>query len=486
MSNSTARKQNKGRYRFRIKQREFHYDDRALNQQEYVESFKQQSNSKASEVDYEESKDKCNKVNLDEESGSISHFSKRSNKEVAKRSELKELIDEIKLLRKELAGFISKIANPLERIASKIETIHTSPYFTQNDLKDHNIYKINEDDQQSEVVFHQVEDYETIRELYPFEKFKRDELNNLGPISKKEYQRLFKLAESYEPLAYFLYQNRSLTQPTMKSFILTFKEYFVKHDKFNLTDLKLLYVEKDMSEVENKETIKRKWKQWRRLATVVYGVRKEDFPVVKFSSKKKGKEQNHSAYDRELILDAWKTLSNKGNKVDALLLHLMFALALRPGEARLLKFEDVLINNNQMLFKVYKSKKDRIQQLTISKELYNEIISYKQYLIDENKYVESNRKTSKGDMITGHFIFNNSRNVIGNKFKSWFGGVIPDFKLRPKDMRIAAISDRNIHGSLVEAAALADHRNTAITTGHYTRSALILDSNKSKHKLKKN
>ena len=77
----------------------------------------------------------------------------------------------------------------------------------------------------------------------------------------------------------------------------------------------------------------------------------------------------------------------------------MFALALRSGEARLLKFEDVLINNNQMLFKVYKSKKDRIQQLTISKELYNEIISYKIYLIDENKYVESNRKTSKGDMI---------------------------------------------------------------------------------------
>ena len=63
-------------------------------------------------------------------------------------------------------------------------------------------------------------------------------------------------------------------------------------------------------------------------------------------------------------------------------------------------------------------------------------------------------------MITGHFIFNNSRNVIGNKIKSWFEGVIPDFKLRPKDMRIAAISDRNIHGSLVEAAALANHRNT--------------------------
>ena len=53
-------------------------------------------------------------------------------------------------------------------------------------------------------------------------------------------------------------------------------------------------------------------------------------------------------------------------------------------------------------------------------------------------------------------------------------------------MRIAAISDRNIHDFLVETAALADHRNTTIATGHYTRSALILDSNKSKHKLMKN
>ena len=64
MSNSTARKQNKGRYRFRIKQRELHYDDRALNQREYAESFKHQSNSNASEVDYEESKDKCNSIQL--------------------------------------------------------------------------------------------------------------------------------------------------------------------------------------------------------------------------------------------------------------------------------------------------------------------------------------------------------------------------------------------------------------------------------------
>ena len=39
-------------------------------------------------------------------------------------------------------------------------------------------------------------------------------------------------------------------------------------------------------------------------------------------------------------------------------------------------------------------------------------------------------------------------------------------------MRIAAISDSNAHGSLTEAAALADHRSTKIITSHYIRSAI--------------
>ena len=77
--------------------------------------------------------------------------------------------------------------------------------------------------------------------------------------------------------------------------------------------------------------------------------------------------------------------------------------------------------------------------------------------------------------MVGHFLFWNSMNAIGNKFKSWFNGATPEFKLKPKDIRIAAISDRNAHGSLTEAAALANHRSTKITTNHYIRSAIELN-----------
>ena len=170
----------------------------------------------------------------------------------------------------------------------------------------------------------------------------------------------------------------------------------------------------------------------------------------------------------------------KGNKSDALLLQLMFALALIPGESRLIKFEDVELKNSQVSINAYKSKKDRTQQLFISQQLYDEIISYKQHLISNNKYQEITRKTIKGDSMIGHFLFWNSRNAIGNKSKCWFNGATPEFKLRPKDLRIAAISDRNAHGSLTEAATLADHRSTKITSSHYIRSAIELNSAMSK------
>ena len=83
----------------------------------------------------------------------------------------------------------------------------------------------------------------------------------------------------------------------------------------------------------------------------------------------------------------------------------MFALELRPVEARLIKFEDVELKNSQVSIKVYKSKKDKTQQLSISQQLYDETINYKQHLISNDKYQETTRKTIKKDAVVGHFLF---------------------------------------------------------------------------------
>ena len=253
--------------------------------------FKDNSEKDKDSEEKEEVKDEINQRSSD-------HFSKESlvmNREISTPvdSELNNdaLITEIREIRKEVHTLVEKISTPLERIANFFEkyqdhflSSHHNTIFSQINNKNQNI-------NQSEVVLHQIEDYEKVREKYPYEVFVRDELPNLDSKSKKEYQRLCKLAENIEPLAFYLYKNPLLTEQTMKSFLVTYKEYSNMHDDFDLKKLKSIYIEKDLKELENKETLTKKWKQWRRIWMISYGVSPELFPQIKFSSKKKAKEQ---------------------------------------------------------------------------------------------------------------------------------------------------------------------------------------------------
>ena len=150
---------------------------------------------------------------------------------------------------------MKKISTPLARIANFFEkyqdhflSSHHNTIFSQINNENQNI-------KQSEVVLHQIEDYKKVREKYPYEVFVRDELPNLDSKSKKKYQRLYKLVENIESLAFYLYKNPLLTEQTMKSLLVTYKEYSNMHDDFDLKKLQLIYIEKDLKELENKETL---------------------------------------------------------------------------------------------------------------------------------------------------------------------------------------------------------------------------------------
>ena len=244
------------------------------------------------------------------------------------------LITEIREIKKEAHTLVEKISTPLERIANFFENFqdhflssHHNTIFSQINNENQNI-------KQSEVVLHQIEDHEKVREKYPYEVFVRDELPNLDSKSKKEYQRLYKLAENIEPLTFYLYKNPLLTEQIMKSFLVTYKEYSNMHDDFDLKKLKSIYIEKDLKELENKETLKKKWKQWRRIWMISYGVSPELFPRIKFSSKKKAKEQESFTVSKEIIKEGWETLSKNGKHAESLMIYLMSAFELSPGVPR--------------------------------------------------------------------------------------------------------------------------------------------------------
>ena len=92
--------------------------------------------------------------------------------------------------------WLKKISTPLERIANFFEkyqdhflSSHRNTIFSQINNENQNI-------NQSEVVLHQIEDYEKVREKYPYEVFVRDELPHFDSKSKrsiKDYTNLLKI-----------------------------------------------------------------------------------------------------------------------------------------------------------------------------------------------------------------------------------------------------------------------------------------------------
>ena len=94
---------------------------------------------------------------------SDSSNNRRVAKEHKNESELKQLISEVKGLRKELSSWIAKIVSHLERIAKRLEGLHTSQNIFSHEPINGQNYDLNYENQQSEVIIHKVEDFESIR-----------------------------------------------------------------------------------------------------------------------------------------------------------------------------------------------------------------------------------------------------------------------------------------------------------------------------------
>ena len=141
-----------------------------------------------------------------------------------------------------------------------------------------------------------------------------------------------------------------------------------------------MYVEKDIANEETISTLKLKWKQWKRLCTTTFGIQPKDFPKIKFSSVKIGKEGDHSAFPKEVIEETCKRLYASEQIRSAIMVHLLFSLALRPGEVKFLKFEDINMENGITTIKVYRPKTNRTQLFSISQELFAELNEYKELI----------------------------------------------------------------------------------------------------------
>ena len=111
----------------------------------------------------------------------------------------------------------------------------------------------------------------------------------------------------------------------------------------------------------------------------------KNFPIIKFSSNKQGREENVSSINKEKFLKAAKFLYDNGDYEDALLIHIMWSLASRPNEMVTLRFEDFEDNNNQKSVLYYANKKNQRKRITIADDLYDQVIDFKNFKIENGK-----------------------------------------------------------------------------------------------------
>ena len=207
----------------------------------------------------------------------------------------------------------------------------------------------------------------------------------------------------------------------------------------------------------------------KRIATCSYGIKKRDFPKIKFSSNKQGREENVSAINKDQYLEASKLLCKQKQFDDALLINIMWSFASRPSEILTLRFEDFEDKDNQKSVFYYANKKNQRKKFTISDELYDQVMEFKEHKISNGTYIEKVFITPTGKSIKGHFVFDLTRSMLQKKFSRKFAKLIPGLKSRPKDIRMSSISNEFREHGIQRAASLGQHTSIKTTQKHYTR-----------------
>ena len=81
----------------------------------------------------------------------------------------------------------------------------------------------------------------------------------------------------------------------------------------------------------------------------------------------------------------------------------MWSLASRPNEMLTLRFEDFEDKNGQKTVLFYSSKKNQKKRFTISEELYNQVMMFKNIKVNNGKYEVRSYTTPTGKLIKRPF-----------------------------------------------------------------------------------
>ena len=192
----------------------------------------------------------------------------------------------------------------------------------------------------------------------------------------------------------------------------------------------------------------------KRLAICSFAIKKEEFPKIKFSSNKQGREMNVSAINKNQYLKAANLIYEKGEFEDSLLINIMWCFASQPNEMLTLRFEIFEDKDCQKSAYYYINKKNQRRKFTISNDLYEQVMEFKEMKISKDTYNEKIFITPTGKSIKDHFVFNLTRSKLQKKFSKKFAKLITCLKSLSKDIRMSSISNEFREHEIQRVASL--------------------------------
>ena len=189
--------------------------------------------------------------------------------------------------------------------------------------------------------FHE-QSQEPERELYPFEKFAKNELGLIRGKNKSFYHYWKRLAGKREDIAYWLYELGQVNNDTRKQYVKFAQGYFKENEEFSPTKLKVYYRNINVNTDMSASYLDRQYRAMCQLGKIAYGFDIKEFAKIKWIKKGQPIEKTIAAKSTDTLKWLHEQLRRDNDKENALVIHLMYALALRANEIWFLRFEDIV------------------------------------------------------------------------------------------------------------------------------------------------
>ena len=372
-------------------------------------------------------------------------------------------------LHPEQIAFMNAVMDRIDMLQKSFDRLHTSRNLPNSMPIEHEEFVMENPIEQCDVANFAPEVVPEDESEYPFQKFINEKLPKLSTKDKRLFKDLRNYSGGLDGLAYFLFLNNEVSDKTKNDYRRMFMMFIRSNVELDHFDVYQFFKKMNKEKTYNKNYIRRMYNTIKRVLVQSYGMDRSKFPQSNFKNNEKltGVEDRPSI-SPEIIRDACIFLDNQGCHTDSLLLHTMFALAMRASEPYFLRFEDLYSSMTGYSIKVMRPKIRKVQTIMIDKELFTRLNEHKERKQREGEYILETRQTNNKKSISGHFIFNITGKDLYYRLKVKYRQVLGEhFDIIPKDMRRAAVAAKTGEEHIGRAAKLAGHTNTRVTDNNY-------------------